>query len=335
MRAADEQRHKLEAAKNDLEAHVISTREFFDNTEGASTICSEDEKEKVCFSIIIIIIILYISSFYHSSIVDIIFCWLLFIFLLRDEQIFAELAKVEEWLYEEGMDQTIDVYQAKLVEISSVSAPARLRFNELTARPEAVEVARVKVAAIYERVVSWNETKPWINETDKMSLVNKTNRFETWLNESEAKQTEASLLEEPVFTSKDVDQKFQSVEIAFKRLARIPKPQPPKQPSNTTGSRNSTKPGKSGKGGKAKGAEAEVPVGEGEGVADDIKAEEQGDEGDRADEAAFEDIPNAEQEDQEQGDAIPNDEDEAAVKDNEDGAPKESEKKARSEKIEL
>merc|ERR1712146_38578 len=142
--------------------------------------------------------------------------------------------KAEDWIYEDGADVELEVYQSKLAEVKEVSEAVRFRLAELTDRPEAVEKATKRIATITEKVVGFNTSKPWINATDLHRVINKTETYSAWLLKAVAEQEEASPFEDPILTSAEIARKLVPVENAFKRLARTPKPRPPKKPLNAT-----------------------------------------------------------------------------------------------------
>jgi len=248
LHAADARRRELESVRNDLEAHVYQMRDFLDTADRIDEVVSAEEKEKIL----------------------------------------AELAAAEDWLFEEGFDADLATCRLKMVEVKAHSTDVRTRHAELERRPLAVEAARTKVANLYKAVASWNETKPWLNSTDTAALVNKTQTFEKWLNESVEAQEKQDLTADPVFSSLDVESKLGPVETAFKRLARTPKPRPPKVAVN--GTQNGTRAnGTHANGTKANateeataGAADEAKEGVEEGVADGEVPEAKAEEGEAA-----------------------------------------------------
>lgn len=184
----DQKRRDLEAAKNSLETHLYATREFLYDAEGLDDVCTEQEKE----------------------------------------QIMEELSKTEDWIYDEGANVELDVYEGKLEEIKKVSEGVRFRHAELTDRPQALAAARERVQHMLSKVDLWNSSKPWINATQKQNLVNKTLTYSEWLDTAEKEQSEASPFEDPVLTSADIARKISPIESSFRRLSKTPKPRPPR-----------------------------------------------------------------------------------------------------------
>jgi len=194
LAVADKARRELEAAKNELETHVYNVRNFLTSDTDVDKVCSEEEKDKIV----------------------------------------EQLTAAEDWLYEEGESADLSTYRSKLVEVQAYSQQVRFRHTELRLLPEVIAKARESVAFILEKIESWNSTKPWINETDKVSLINRTVSFDEWLKTAEEEQAKLSLQQDPVLTSAEVERKINPVENKFKKLAKTPKPLPPKAPLNGT-----------------------------------------------------------------------------------------------------
>eukprot|EP00301_Raphidiophrys_heterophryoidea_P004011 c11779_g1_i1.p1 GENE.c11779_g1_i1~~c11779_g1_i1.p1 ORF type:complete len:1020 (-),score=264.88 c11779_g1_i1:719-3778(-) len=194
LAVADRGRRELEASKNEFETHVYGVRNFLTSGGDVDLVCSEEEKEKIL----------------------------------------ELLTAAEDWLYDDGASADLLTYQTKLSEIKTHSEKVRIRFSEMSLRPEAVAKARERIYVIIDKVISWNATKPWINETDKISLLNRTIAFEEWLNTTEAEQSKLSLYEDPVLSSGEVEHKLTPVENKFQKLAKTPKPLPPRAPLNGT-----------------------------------------------------------------------------------------------------
>ena len=64
------------------------------------------------------------------------------------ESFVALLNATEDWLYEDGEDETKGVYNAKLEELKAIGDPIELRASEESARPGACALLQTKASAV-------------------------------------------------------------------------------------------------------------------------------------------------------------------------------------------
>lgn len=195
LQAADDARKAKAAAMNDLEAYLYKVKNRVADEETALAKVSTDEQ--------------------RQEVVDL-----------------ANAA--EEWLYDDGRDATVAQYQEKQQAIRVKAEAIFHRFEELTARPAAVEKARKSLADVRRAVETWAEKLPHITDEEKEALLATVTVAENWLNEKVAAQAEISSFETPVFQSKEIAGHVKPVAAAFEKLLKKPKPAPPVIEKNTT-----------------------------------------------------------------------------------------------------
>ncbi|MBA0870579.1 hypothetical protein Goshw_014384, partial [Gossypium schwendimanii] len=98
----DAERRRTAELKNNLEEYIYATKEKFETSEDFERISSNVERQSVI----------------------------------------KKLDEVQEWLYTDGEDAAATEFQERLNLLKAATDPIFFRFNELTARPEAVKFAR-------------------------------------------------------------------------------------------------------------------------------------------------------------------------------------------------
>eukprot|EP00899_Mesostigma_viride_P002636 jgi/Mesvir1/12373/Mv00554-RA.1 len=143
------------------------------------------------------------------------------------EKFTTELADAEDWLYMgDGESATGSAFEAKLKQLRGLGDPIMTRVEQLTARPEAVALAREFLQLARARVAAWNDTKPWLNETDVAALLEAMAEYEAWLDEMISQQEAAEAHAAPVFLADDLAAKRRPLEKRLMALDSTPKPKP-------------------------------------------------------------------------------------------------------------
>ncbi|WCJ28811.1 Heat shock 70 kDa protein 17 [Euphorbia peplus] len=137
-----------------------------------------------------------------------------------------KLDEVQEWLYLDGEEANAKEFQDRLDSLKAIGDPIFFRFKELTARPQAVELALKYLGELKQSVQGWETSKPWLpkNRVDEVST--EAGKLKSWLNEKEAEQKKISGFSTPVFTSEDVYTKLFNLQDKAASVSRIPKPKP-------------------------------------------------------------------------------------------------------------
>lgn len=200
LQDADDLRKAKEAALNELEAFIYKVKNrISDDEDKLKAVSTEEQRQEV-----------------------------------------VDLANAaEEWLYDEGRDQSVEVYKNKQGSIASKANAIFKRHSEVAARQEAVTKAKGQLQEVRKIVDGWSEKSPHITEEEKQKLLEAVEKAEKWIQDKLDEQAKVSAFEEPVFDSTDVPLQLKNLSIMFDKLARKPKPAPPIVDKNSTSS-NST-----------------------------------------------------------------------------------------------
>ncbi|XP_022150578.1 heat shock 70 kDa protein 17 [Momordica charantia] len=197
----DAERRRTAELKNNLEAYIYATKEKFETSSELEQICTSEER-----------------------------------------QAFNEkLDEVQDWLYMDGEDASATEFQERLDMLKGFGDPIFLRLKELTARPQAVELARKFLLELKTTIQNWETKKPWVPKDRIQEVSNDGDKFKIWLDEKEAEQKKNSASSTPAFTSEDVYSKFLILQDKVTSIDRILKPKPKiEKPVNESESSNSS-----------------------------------------------------------------------------------------------
>ena len=179
------------------------------------------------------------------------------------EKISSEATRLEDWLYEEGENEVVATYRAKLAELKALVDPIQHRAKELEARPAAIDTVSTTIEEMTKEVETWEEERPWINATDRDALLDSFSQLVKWVAKRSEEQEAKEPHEDAAFTSDELLAKLAEVSKAFGKLkAKKPPPAPkaPKANATDTNSTNTTIPpeGEEGEEAAEEGAEAEA-----------------------------------------------------------------------------
>eukprot|EP01039_Chlorochromonas_danica_P006723 gene6723-7432_t len=199
LQQADEARKAKAAAMNDLEAYIYKVKNrIYDEEDQLKVVSTEEQRQEV-----------------------------------------VDLANAsEDWLYDEGRDQTVAVYHAKLQELKVKAEAIFHRQREVEARKTAVESALKSLSGVRKQVGGWAEKMPQITEEEKEKLLKLVTAAEEWINERVASQEKQSPFEKPVFESSEVPPQLKPVSELLSKLMKKPKPAP--TPVSTEGQNATT-----------------------------------------------------------------------------------------------
>ncbi|XP_039020085.1 heat shock 70 kDa protein 17-like [Hibiscus syriacus] len=192
----DAERRRTSELKNNLEEYIYATKEKLETSEEIEKVSSNDERQSVI----------------------------------------EKLDEVQEWLYTDGEDASATEFQDRLNSLKAAADPICFRFKELTARPEAVEVARRYLTDLQQTIRGWETDKPWLPKDRIDELSSSMDKLKTWLDEKEVEQKKMPGYSTPVFTSEEVYEKVFNLQDKADSVKRIPKPKPKveKPPKNDT-----------------------------------------------------------------------------------------------------
>ncbi|CAI9114100.1 OLC1v1014740C1 [Oldenlandia corymbosa var. corymbosa] len=142
------------------------------------------------------------------------------------EQLAAKLQETEDWLYEDGEDETKGVYVAKLEELKKQGDPIEERFKEDMERGAAIEQFIHCINSFREAAVSNDPRFDHIDLSEKQKVLTECVEAEAWLREKKQQQDALPKYANPVLLVADIKKKAEAVDRFCKPI--MMKPRPPK-----------------------------------------------------------------------------------------------------------
>ncbi|KZV47883.1 heat shock 70 kDa protein 15-like [Dorcoceras hygrometricum] len=140
------------------------------------------------------------------------------------EQFISRLQEVEDWLYEDGEDETKGVYIAKLEELKKQGDPVELRYKEHTERGTVIDLLSYCINSYREAAVSNNPKYDHIDLAEKQKVLNECVEAEAWLREKIQQQDSLPKHATPVLLSADVRRKAEALDRFCRPIMSKPKP---------------------------------------------------------------------------------------------------------------
>jgi len=145
------------------------------------------------------------------------------------ETLMAKLQEVEDWLYEDGEDETKGVYLAKLEELKKVGGPIELRYKESEERGPALEQLAYCIRSFREAALSNDQKFDHIDIAEKQKVVNECSAVESWLTEKKQQQDALPKHANPAILVSDLKKKGEALDRFCKPIMTKPKPAPKPQ----------------------------------------------------------------------------------------------------------
>ncbi|KAL0722626.1 hypothetical protein Bca4012_037225 [Brassica carinata] len=130
----------------------------------------------------------------------------------RREAFLVKLQEVEDWLYEDGEDETKGVYVAKLEELEKVGDPVEMRYKESQERGTVIGQLGYCVNNYREAAVSNDPKFDHIDLEEKQKVLNECVGAEAWLREKQQQQEALPTYATPAFLSDDVKSKAKALD---------------------------------------------------------------------------------------------------------------------------
>ena len=140
------------------------------------------------------------------------------------------LDDTEEWMYEDGEDETREVYVAKLRELQGVGEPIEERYTEDRSRGPASAALRESCNRCKAMAQSAEEKYAHISAEDRSKVEAECDRAMTWLDEKEGLQAGMRKTDAPIYLTHEIKKKQEVVERVCNLNMFKPKPPPPKEP---------------------------------------------------------------------------------------------------------
>lgn len=195
MNRKDEERVKLEAAKNKVESYMYTIKNKLVDDEETLANFSTEEQREAC----------------RQAALD-----------------------TEDWLDGDGYTADLATMEDKYAELSTPFEKILLRVKESTDRPEKAAKLTKKLKEVEDLMTKWETTMPQVTEEERGEVMAKVEAARKWLSDKEEAQAAKAPHEDPAYLSTEVGPQFKPVESLVMRLSKKPKPKPPKKEENKT-----------------------------------------------------------------------------------------------------
>lgn len=138
------------------------------------------------------------------------------------------LQEVEDWLYEDGEDETKGVYIAKLEELKKQGDPIEERYKESVNRGAVIDQLVRCVNSYREAAVSNDPRFDHIEISEKEKVLNECVEAEAWLRDKKLQQDSLAKYVNPILSSADVLKKTETLDRFCKPIMMKPRPAPAK-----------------------------------------------------------------------------------------------------------
>ncbi|WOK93910.1 heat shock 70 kDa protein 14-like [Canna indica] len=145
----------------------------------------------------------------------------------KDEFI-AKLQEVEDWLYEDGEDETKGVYVTKLEELQKQGNPIEERYKEWTERGPAIEQLAYCINSFRGAALSKDPKFDHIDIAEKQKVISECGEAEAWVREKQQQQDVLPKYATPVLLSGDIKRKAEALDRFCKPIMTKPRPPPAK-----------------------------------------------------------------------------------------------------------
>ncbi|XP_054781449.1 heat shock 70 kDa protein 15-like [Prosopis cineraria] len=149
------------------------------------------------------------------------------------EALTARLQEVEDWLYEDGEDETKGVYVAKLEELKKQGDPIEERYKEYMERGTVISQLIYCINSYREAAMSNDPKFDHIDISEKQKVLNECVEAEAWLREKKQHQDSLPKHATPVLLSAEVRKKAEAVNRFCKPIMTKPRPAKPATPEAT------------------------------------------------------------------------------------------------------
>ncbi|KAK6153705.1 hypothetical protein DH2020_013344 [Rehmannia glutinosa] len=146
------------------------------------------------------------------------------------DQFIARLQEVEDWLYEDGEDETKGVYVAKLEELKKQGDPIEARYKEHTERGSVIDQLIYCINSYREAAMSNDPKFDHIDLAEKQKVLSECVEAEAWLREKKQHQDTLPKHATPVLLSVDVRKKAEALDRFCRPIMMKPKPAKPATP---------------------------------------------------------------------------------------------------------
>jgi heat shock protein 4 len=136
----------------------------------------------------------------------------------------ALLEKTEDWLYDEGEDETKGVYAAKMEELQKMGGPVAERFEEAQTRGSAAQTLETVCGVFMAQCA--DAKFEHIDEAERAKVVKECTEAKEWLADKVAQQAALPKTSPPAVLTKEMIARKETIERFCKPIMSKPKPAP-------------------------------------------------------------------------------------------------------------
>ncbi|KAJ4769778.1 hypothetical protein LUZ62_054035 [Rhynchospora pubera] len=145
------------------------------------------------------------------------------------EDIVAKLQETEDWLYEEGEDETKGVYISKLDELKKGGNPIEERHREWSERGTTIQLLYHCINSFRNAAMTTDSRFDHIDQAAKQKVIKECIEADRWIREMMQHQDALPKHATPILFSADIRKKAETLDRFCKPIMTRPKPPPPKQ----------------------------------------------------------------------------------------------------------
>ncbi|KAJ7567078.1 hypothetical protein O6H91_02G131600 [Diphasiastrum complanatum] len=147
------------------------------------------------------------------------------------EELSTKLQQTEDWLYEEGEDETKSVYIAKLEELKKLGDPIEERQKEEEARGPVMSELWYCISSFREAACSNDPKFDHIDKAEKEKVIIECSKAEEWLKDKKYQQDAVPRTANPIVRATEIKKKTEFLDRFCKPIMMKPKPSAPKASS--------------------------------------------------------------------------------------------------------
>ncbi|KAF6140997.1 hypothetical protein GIB67_006626 [Kingdonia uniflora] len=147
-----------------------------------------------------------------------------FVTASEKEELTAKLQEVEDWLYEDGEDETKGVYVAKLEELKKQGDPIEARYKENSERGPSTDQLRYCITSFRDAAISNDPKFDHIDVVDKQKVISECVEAEGWLREKQQLQDSLPKHAAPILLVGDVKRKAETLDRFCRPIMTKPRP---------------------------------------------------------------------------------------------------------------
>lgn len=140
------------------------------------------------------------------------------------EEFQKNLTEGEDWLYEEGFDEKLEVYQERVRGLNATISSLKYRQAEHSVRDSILEGTYKLIGNFTNEIDAFQAQFPWIEGYKIRKLKELAKNATEWFQETVKEQEKLALSEDPVLKSLDIRDKIFSISYIMEQLSKTPKP---------------------------------------------------------------------------------------------------------------